>query len=135
MDFAATPEASYVQGADSTISGSRSGANAVAVWMILASYGYHSWFEKMLILQKRTDWLADKLLQHHVRFFRNDYSNIITIAADFIDSSLAARYGLVPDNHHAPAWYKIVIMEHVTVEKLEDFLGDLLTSIGGAGQD
>ena len=35
MDYALTEEASYVQGKDYTICGSRSGASAVALWMIL----------------------------------------------------------------------------------------------------
>ena len=33
-------------------------------------------------------------------------------------NELANKYGLVPDNHHAPNWDKIVIMDHVTIEKL-----------------
>ena len=33
-------------------------------------------------------------------------------------AELAHKFGLVRDNHHDPEWYKIVIMEHVTIEKL-----------------
>ena len=35
IEYAQTAEASYVQGTDFTLCGSRSGANAIAVWMIL----------------------------------------------------------------------------------------------------
>ena len=38
---------------------------------------------------------------------------------------VANKYGLVPDNHQAPAWYKIVVMEHVIIEKLEALVDDL----------
>ena len=31
---------------------------------------------------------------------------------------LANKYCLIPDNHHSPKWYKIVIMDHFTIEKL-----------------
>ena len=41
-----TKEAKYVEGMDLTLCGSRSGANAVAVWMILFTYGPFGWFEK-----------------------------------------------------------------------------------------
>lgn len=30
---------------------------------------------------------------------------------------IAIKYGLVLYNHDAPNWYKIVIMEHVSIEK------------------
>lgn len=125
MDYAATKEASYVQGEDCTISGSRSGANAVAIWLIFAKYGRHGWFEKMTILQRRADWLEHQLTDLGIRFFRNPFSNIITITAEDLSENVARQFGLVPDNHHAPRWYKIVIMEHVTIEKLEDFLESL----------
>ena len=42
--------------------------------------------------------------------------------ANQISHHLAEEYGLIPDNHHQPSWYKIVVMEHVTMDKLEDFL-------------
>lgn len=122
MHFAATPEASYVEGEDCTISGSRSGANAIAVWLIFAKYGKYGWFEKMSLLQKRTDWLENQLQQLDLQFFRNPYSNIITLKAEGIPVDIVRKFGLVPDNHHAPSWYKIVIMDHVTIEKLEDFM-------------
>lgn len=124
MHWATTSEAKYVQGEDCTISGSRSGANAIAVWLIFAKYGYYGWFEKMTILQKRADWLAAQLTARNIPFFRDPFSNIVTIAAGGIPAETAYKFGLVPDNHHAPAWFKIVIMEHVTIEKLEDFLED-----------
>lgn len=121
MHFAATPEASYVEGEDSTICGSRSGANAVAVWLIFAKYGKHGWFEKMSVLQKRADWLENQLKQLDIGYFRNPYSNILTLRAEGVPLEVAQKFGLVPDNHHAPSWYKIVIMDHVTIEKLEAF--------------
>ena len=49
--------------------------------------------------------------------------------ADFITPEIAHHYGLVPDNHHNPKWFKIVVMEHVTMEKLNPFLEDLKKSI------
>lgn len=118
MDYAVTKTASYVQGEDSTLIGSRSGANAVAIWMILSTYGPYAWREKIFVLQKRSNWLEAQLTAKRIDFFRQKGSNIITIRAKHVPEKLATKYVLVPDNHHAPEWYKIVVMEHVSIERL-----------------
>ena len=126
MKYVYTEEAQYVQGLDATLIGSRSGANAIAVWMILMSYGPHGWFEKIHILQYRTDWLCVKLDQHKIGYYRQPYSNQVAIASKFLNSELVEKYGLVPDTHGgAPRWYKIVVMEHVTVDVMEPFVQEL----------
>ena len=113
-----TQEASYVEGEDFTLIGSRSGANAVAVWMIMAKNGPYGWQEKIFILQKRSEWVCSELDSLKIKYFRHPKSNIVTIHSDYIKQETAQEFGLVPDNHTAPKWYKIVIMEHVTIEKL-----------------
>jgi tyrosine decarboxylase / aspartate 1-decarboxylase len=118
IQYAETQEASYVKGNDYTLIGSRSGANAIAVWMILMKNGPYGWQEKVFILQKRTEWMCGQLNDLGVEFYRHARSNIITIRSKCIDSVTATDFGLVPDNHTNPVWYKIVIMEHVTIEKL-----------------
>ncbi len=113
-----TQQASYVEGEDFTLIGSRSGANAIAVWMILVKNGPFGWQEKIFILQKRTEWMCKQLSQLNIDYYRHPMSNIITIKSNFIDKEIALNFALVPDNHTAPKWYKIVIMDHVTIEKL-----------------
>lgn len=129
MQYATTQEASYVEGEDCTLIGSRSGANAIAIWMILSTYGPNGWYEKILVLQKRTEKVCKHLDELGVEYYRNLHSNIITMKSNFISEEIAQKYGLVPDNHHQPNWYKIVVMEHVTMEKLNPFLEDLKNSI------
>jgi hypothetical protein len=53
-----------------------------------------------------------------VSYYNHASSNIITIRAVHISPEIAKQFGLVPDNHDHPKWYKIVIMEHVTIERL-----------------
>lgn len=125
IDYVNTKEASYVEGQDFTLIGSRSGANAIAAWMILSKYGPHGWFEKILILQNRTQWLCTELEKLNIRYFRSPYSNIVTIDANDIDKETVEKFGLVPDNHHSPKWYKIVVMEHVEIEKVEMLINEL----------
>ncbi len=120
-----TQEASYVEGEDFTLIGSRSGANAVAVWMILSKNGPFGWQEKIFILQKRASWMCEQLDSLNIEFYRHPFSNIITIKKEFVTDEIATKFGLVPDNHHKPNWFKIVIMEHVTIEKLMLLLEDL----------
>ncbi len=125
MKFTNTREAKYVAGEDYTLIGSRSGANAVAVWMILMKNGPYGWHEKVFILQKRADWLCEQLNKKKIGFYRHPKSNIITIRSSNIPKEVATKYGLVPDNHDQPNWYKIVLMEHVTVEKLVALMEDI----------
>ncbi len=122
MKYTHTDSASYVIGADCTLSGSRSGANAVAVWLIFAAYGKHEWFEKCATLERRATWFTKELDERAIRYYRSPLSNIITMHADRIPAGLALQFGLVPDNYHHPSWLKIVVMDHVTIEKLEAFL-------------
>lgn len=123
MKYAGTEEAKYVQGLDNTLSGSRSGANAIAVWMILMMYGPNGWFEKIHILNYRTKWLCRKLDERNIAYFRQAGSNIVTMRSTSIPKELVHQFGLVPDEHHGEAkWYKIVVMDHVTVDELEKFV-------------
>lgn len=125
INYAQTKEASYVAGQDFTLSGSRSGANAIAVWMILMTYGPYAWMEKIFILQKRASWTCERLAELKIEFYRHPASNIITIRSKFVSEEIAQKYGLVPDNHNHAEWYKIVIMDHVTIEKLGELVQDL----------
>lgn len=126
MKYVYTQEAQYVQGLDATLIGSRSGANAIAVWMILMSYGPHGWYEKIHILQYRTDWLCSQLDQKGISYFRQPYSNQVAIESKYLNKEIVEKYGLVPDTHDGAAnWYKIVVMEHVTVDVLVPFVMEL----------
>lgn len=125
IEYANTKEASYVEGEDYTLIGSRSGANAIAVWMILMTYGPFGWKEKILVLLNRTDWLCERLKEKGIAYYRQAGSNIVTMKSNHVDPSIAKKYGLVPDNHKTPKWYKVVIMDHVTIEKLEALICDL----------
>lgn len=129
IGYTTTESASYVEGEDCTLIGSRSGANAVAIWMILAKNGPFGWFEKIFILQKRTDWMCEQLNELGIEYYRHPFSNIITMKRQYIKPEIAKEFGLVPDNHHDPVWYKIVVMDHVTIEKLNGLLEALNQSV------
>lgn len=128
IEHVITSEAKYVEGMDLTLCGSRSGANAVAVWVILTTYGPHKWFEKISVIKMRTNWLCKQLDQLEIQYFREPEMNIVTIRAEAISEKLAHKYNLVPKSHdESNEWYKIVLMDHVEVEHLKDFIQDLTT--------
>ncbi|WP_298365433.1 pyridoxal-dependent decarboxylase [uncultured Lutibacter sp.] len=118
-----TKEAQYVDGMDLTIVGSRSGANAIAVWMILFSYGYYGWFEKISTLLLRTEWFCEQLTNLNIEYYRNPFMNIVTLKSEYVPSNLAQKYGLVPDTHNGKNnWYKVIMMDHVEIHDLLKFV-------------
>ena len=126
MNYALTEEASYVQGKDYTICGSRSGANAVALWMILKTHGSDGLKVKMRNLTAKAASVCSQLTKMGVEFYQNPYLNIVTMRGNYISVHLAKKYSLVPDSHsNKPNWYKIVVMDHVKKGVLDSFLIEL----------
>ena len=76
-------------GEDCTLIGSRSGANAISIWMILMKYGPYGWQEKIFILQKRTDWICKNLDELAIEYYRHPHSNIVTMKAEYISAELS----------------------------------------------
>ena len=121
-----TKEAEYVEGMDLTLCGSRSGANAIAVFMILFTYGPYGWYEKISILQMRTQWFCKQLDQLNIKYFREGNMNIVTIHSEYIPHDIAHKYDLVPEQHNDQnKWYKVVIMDHVEIDNLMQLINAL----------
>lgn len=121
-----TKEAQYVDGMDLTIVGSRSGANAIAVWMILFSYGYYGWFEKINTLLLRTEWFCTQMDNLNIEYFRDPFMNIVTLKSKYVPEDLAHKFGLVPDTHNGNnSWYKVIMMDHVEIDDLLKFVNEL----------
>jgi len=125
MPYVYTQEAGYVNGMDITLSGSRGGVNSIAIWMILSTYGPHGWQEKINKLLYRTDIFCKQLTDKGIRYYRNPFLNIVTIDANYITCEIIHKYGLVPDDHKKPRWYKVVVMDHVEQQHLNEFAGEL----------
>lgn len=130
MQYVTNTNAQYVPGLDYTLCGSRSGANAVAIWMLLMNYGSKGWTEKMQELLKRTDYLCQELTQLGIQFYRNPFLNIVTIKASQISSEIAARFELVADSYeNHPFWWKVVVMDHVNIPLIQKFISELKKSL------
>jgi len=126
MQYVCTDEAQYIPGKDFTLCGSRSGANAISVWMILRTHGSDGWRVKMQMLNDRTTRLCSKLTEMGIKYFRNPHINIIAIKSSHISKQLAEKYHLVADTYEREAsWYKIVVMPHVRQGILDQFINEL----------
>ena len=118
-----TKEAAYVRGKDYTLCGSRSGANAVAIWMILNAYGAEGGRAFIAELLRRTDHLCAGLDQLEISYFRAPGMNVVAIAASHMPREVAEAFLLVPDTHEGPPrWWKVLVMDHVTDALLDRFL-------------
>ena len=121
-----TKEAEYVEGMDLTLCGSRSGANAIAVYMILFTYGPYGWYEKISVLLMRTNWFCKQLDNLNIKYFREENMNIVTIQSEYIPKKIALKYDLVPEQHNNNnKWYKVVIMDHVEIDNLMQLINAL----------
>jgi glutamate/tyrosine decarboxylase-like PLP-dependent enzyme len=129
IEYAQTAEASYVQGTDFTLCGSRSGANAISMWMILMTHGSAGWQYQMERLIDRTDRICDKLDELSITYYRNPMMNIVAINAHQIPLEVAQKYHLVADDFKNPKWWKIVVMSHVEKHVIDTFLLDLQQAI------
>ncbi len=126
MNYVKTEEAQYIPGKDYTLCGSRSGANAISIWMILRIHGSDGWKAKMSMLNDHTSGICNKLKEMNIEFFRNHYLNIIAIKSKYISEKLANKYYLVADSYeHKPKWFKIVVMPHVKKGAIDQFLSEL----------
>ena len=119
-------DASYVEGLDMTLSGSRSGMVAVATWAILALHGPGGWKRKIKTITENTNFLCSELDALGIAYYRHPHMNIVAIKAGGISKSIAKKYHLVPKSYfeNQPA-YKIVVMGHVDREVLTAFIHDL----------
>jgi glutamate/tyrosine decarboxylase-like PLP-dependent enzyme len=124
--------ATYVPGLDCTLSGSRGGANAVAVWMILRTWGHAGGRAFVQALADRAAWLVGELAALGIRAVHTPGMNVVTLPAAEVPDPIAARFMLVGDRHDRPCWRKIVVMEHVTGAALGAFLGALREARSGA---
>lgn len=126
INYTHTNEASYVLGGDATLVGSRSGANLIAAWMILQTYGYQGWKQKITKLIALTDELCAELNTLGIHYFRNPAMNMVTILSSDIPHELIDKYLLVPDSHdESVRWVKIVVMDHVSANHIQAFIKDL----------
>jgi len=120
-----TAAASYVPGLDCTLSGSRAGANAVAVWMILQTWGAEGGRAFVCGLAERARRLAEELQARGIPTHHTPGMNLVVMRDADIPAAISERFMLVADDHHSPTWRKVVVMDHVDDAAVARFLDAL----------
>lgn len=130
MHYAATTEAKYVQGLDYTMVGSRSGAQAISIWMILMTHGPQGWANTMLKLIQETDKLCAALDQLGIEYFRNPHLNIVSMNGKQVPAGIPEKYRLVSNDFEGePRWWKIVVMQHTLGKVVDTFISDMRAAL------
>jgi len=122
MDYLNMQEPKFMANKVYTLSGSRSGANALAVWMVLKAYGSEGLKDAVSKIMKRKQILCDELDRRKIKYYHEEHMNIVTIKDTDVNYQLMEEFGLVPDDHDKPKWWKVVLMEHVNDSLIEQFL-------------
>jgi tyrosine decarboxylase / aspartate 1-decarboxylase len=126
LQYVQSREVTYVKGTDHTLNGSRSGAGAVAIWMLLHAYGSGHWSTRMAELAEKTSNFSHRLHEAGAAHFHNPFMNIVCIDSKFISPHLAAEHYLVPDTHQGkPNWYRIVLMPQTRPAVLDNFVNQI----------
>ncbi|USS40794.1 tyrosine decarboxylase MfnA [Thermococcus aggregans] len=109
-----------------TITGTRPGANAIAVWALLKHLGFEGYKRVVKEAMENTYWFAEQIkATKGVYLIREPMLNIVSFGAKKlkkIEAELKAR-GWGISAHRG--YIRIVMMPHVKREHLENFLRDL----------
>ncbi len=109
-----------------TITGTRPGANALAVWAMMKHLGFNGYREVVRRTMKLSRWFADELKKiPDVYLIREPVLNIVSFGTrnlEKVEEELKKR-GWGISAHRG--YIRIVMMPHVRREHLEEFLEDL----------
>jgi glutamate/tyrosine decarboxylase-like PLP-dependent enzyme len=122
LDYLATTEHHFMAHKIHTLSGSRSGANALSVWMILRAFGskgLQAKVKRVMDLKKR---MCADLDKKKIEYIHDPHMNIVAIHNRHMVREIQHHYNLVPDNHDHPTWWKVVLMDHVNESMVQSFL-------------
>ena len=117
-----------------TITGTRPGANALAVWAMIKHLGFEGYKEVVRRAMELSRWFAGELKKiPGVRLIREPVLNIVSFSTENLEEvemELKAR-GWGISAHRG--YIRIVMMPHVKREHLEEFLEDLRDVLNGKG--
>ena len=109
-----------------TITGTRPGANALAVWAMIKHLGFEGYKEVVKKAMELSRWFAGELKKiPGVYLIREPVLNIVSFGTENLEVVEAElkRRGWGISAHRG--YIRIVMMPHVKREHLEEFLGDL----------
>lgn len=111
-----------------TITGTRPGASALAVWAMIRHLGFEGYKEVVKHAMELSRWFAGELRRiPGVHLIREPMLNIVSFGTrnlEEVEEELKRR-GWGGISAHRGGYIRVVMMPHVRKEHLEEFLGDL----------
>jgi len=110
----------YIGTLDTTISGSRSGINALIIWYSIQKWGEEGLLKRAQACIKNAHYLAEELNQIGIKAWYNQ--NAFTVVFPKPSPALCKKWQLATENEIA----HIICMPGITKEKLDEFVADLM---------
>jgi histidine decarboxylase len=117
----------YVGIMDTTLSGSRSGFTPLLLWYALRTHGRQGWRRIVQQMLERTQRVLQRLEEIGWPAWRNPHANTIVIRRP--SEALVRRWQLAVKGDIA----HLIVMPHVTMERLEPLLAELKEEALGVG--
>lgn len=111
----------YIATRDATITGSRNGQAPIFLWYTLNKKGYEGFQNEVQICLRNAHSLMKRLLAAGIGAMLNEHSNIVVFERP-LDEEFVRRWQLACQGNIA----HVVVMPHVTIEKLDDFFDELV---------
>lgn len=104
---------------------SRDAVQSLKFWWLIQTIGYEGWFKQSRILSDRTDYFKQQLDNIGWPCWKNEYSNTIFFKRPM--PHIVKKYTLAQghDEHFGGDLAHVVVMQHVTIEKIDAFVSEL----------
>ncbi|RZC68795.1 hypothetical protein C5167_032936 [Papaver somniferum] len=119
--YALSRDVEYIGSRDATITGGPSGHAPIYLWYALNHKGYRGIQKEVQICLTNAQYLRDRLRAEGIGAMLNEFSNIVVFERPQ-NEELIQKWQLACQGNIA----HIVVMPNVTIEKLDDFLNDLI---------
>ena len=105
---------------------SRSGAEPLKFWWLTKTVGKEGWTRQASMIMENTEYLKAQLTRIGWPCWNNEYSNTVFFKRP--SDKIVAKYNLANnyDENFGGALSHIVVMQHVTKEAIDRFVGDIV---------
>ncbi|KAK8951775.1 Histidine decarboxylase [Platanthera zijinensis] len=111
----------YLASRDATIMGSRNGHAPIFLWYTLNRKGYRGFQKEVQKCLRNAHYLKDRLIEAGISAMLNELSSTVVLERPK-DEEFVRRWQLACEGNIA----HVVVMPNVTIDKLDDFLNELV---------
>ena len=107
---------------------SRDAVQPLKFWWLIQTVGYEQWAKQAKQILTNTAYLQKQLQNINWPCWRNEYSNTVFFKRPSNDICATYNLALGYDDHCGGELAHIVVMQHVTKDKIDRFIQDLKNS-------